>query len=128
MRTQAVSAGFYHSDVWQKDYPKIQLRTIRELLDGKEFELPPHPSVYQADERVRRPQGLAGKNGRGCVVRGRSDYAVDGLSTESSMVSSSRSGHSLRSLCSARNLVPLPGIIVIRASLCLDISVTTVAL
>ena len=57
MRTQAVSAGFNHSDVWQKDYPKIQLRTIRELLDGKEFELPPHPSVYQAAERVRRPQG-----------------------------------------------------------------------
>ena len=57
MRTEAVSAGFYHSDVWQKDYPKIQLRTIEELLAGKEFELPPHPSVYQAAERVRRPQG-----------------------------------------------------------------------
>ena len=57
MRTEAVSAGFYHSDVWQKDYPKIQLRTIAELLDGKDFELPPHPSVYQAAERVRRPQG-----------------------------------------------------------------------
>ena len=57
MRTEAVSAGFYHSDVWQKDYPKIQLRTIAELLDGNEFELPPHPSVYQAAERVRRPQG-----------------------------------------------------------------------
>ena len=57
MRTEAVSAGFYHSEVWQKDYPKIQLRTIEELLAGKDFELPPHPSVYQAAERVRRPQG-----------------------------------------------------------------------
>ncbi len=57
MRTEAVSAGFYHSDVWQKDYPKIQLHTIAELLDGNEFELPPHPSTYQAAERVRRPQG-----------------------------------------------------------------------
>ena len=57
MRTEAVSAGFYHSDVWQKDYPKIQLRTIAELLDGNDFELPPHPSVYQAAQRVRRPQG-----------------------------------------------------------------------
>ena len=57
MRTEAVSAGFYHSEVWQKDYPKIQLRTIAELLAGNEFELPPHPSVYQAAERVRRPQG-----------------------------------------------------------------------
>ena len=25
MRTEAVSAGFYHSDIWQRDYPKIQL-------------------------------------------------------------------------------------------------------
>ena len=57
MRTEAVSAGFYHSDVWQKDYPKIQLRTIADLLDGNDFELPPHPSVYQAAQRVRRPQG-----------------------------------------------------------------------
>ena len=57
MRTEAVSAGFYHSAVWQKDYPKIQLHTIAELLDGNEFELPPHPSTYQAAERVRRPQG-----------------------------------------------------------------------
>ena len=57
MRTEAVSAGFYHSEVWQKDYPKIQLRTIAELLAGERFELPPHPSVYQAAERVRRPQG-----------------------------------------------------------------------
>ena len=57
MRAEAVSAGFYHSDVWQKDYPRIQLRTIRELLDGDEFELPPHPSAYQDAERDRRPQG-----------------------------------------------------------------------
>ena len=44
MRTEAVSAGFYHSSVWQKDFPKIQIRTIAELLDGKAFEVPPHPS------------------------------------------------------------------------------------
>ena len=34
MRTEAVSAGFYRSDVWQRDYPKIQLRTVSELLAG----------------------------------------------------------------------------------------------
>ena len=37
MRTEAVSAGFYHSDLWQKDYPKIQLRTVVELLAGQDF-------------------------------------------------------------------------------------------
>ncbi len=57
MRTEAVSAGFYYSAVWQKDFPKIQIRTIGELLDGKVFEVPPHPSMYQAAERVRRADG-----------------------------------------------------------------------
>ena len=56
MRTEAVSAGFYHSAVWQKDFPKIQIRTIGELLDGKVFEVPPHPSMYQAAERVQRTE------------------------------------------------------------------------
>ena len=37
--------------------PKIQIRTIAELLDGKSFEVPPHPSMYQAAERVRRSAG-----------------------------------------------------------------------
>ena len=57
MRTEAVSAGFYHSEVWQRDYPKIQMRTIEDLLSGNTFELPPHPSMYQAAQRVRRPEG-----------------------------------------------------------------------
>ena len=57
MRTEAVSAGFYHSSVWQRDFPKIQIRTIEELLSGNEFEVPPHPSMYQAAERVRRSAG-----------------------------------------------------------------------
>ena len=57
MRTEAVSAGFYHSDVWRKDYPKIQIRTVGELLQGRGFELPPHPSMYQAAERVQHTEG-----------------------------------------------------------------------
>ncbi len=63
MRTEAVSAGFYHSDVWQRDYPKIQLRTIAELLEGNTFDLPPHPSMYQAAQRVRRAEGRQGRMG-----------------------------------------------------------------
>ena len=63
VRTEAVSAGFYHSDVWQRDYPKIQLRTIAELLAGNTFDLPPHPSMYQAAQRVRRSEGRQGRMG-----------------------------------------------------------------
>ena len=57
MRTEAVSAGFYHSEVWQRDYPKIQIRTIEDLLSGNTFDIPPHPSMYQAAQRVHRPEG-----------------------------------------------------------------------
>ena len=57
MRTEAVSAGFYRSEVWQRDFPKVQVRTVAELLDGRGFELPPHPSMYQAAQRVERPEG-----------------------------------------------------------------------
>ena len=57
MRAEAVSAGFYHSETWQRDYPKIQIRTIADLLTGAAFDIPPHPSMYQPAQRVRRPEG-----------------------------------------------------------------------
>jgi len=41
MQTEAVSAGFYHSPGWNKDYPKIQILTIEELLHGKTVDMPP---------------------------------------------------------------------------------------
>ena len=62
MRAEAASGGLYHSDVWQRDFPKIQLRTIGEMLAGRlnggqGFDLPPRPAAYQPAQRVRRPQG-----------------------------------------------------------------------
>ena len=57
MRAEAVSAGFHHSDLWQRNYPKLQICTIGELLEGKPFEIPTHPSMYQAAQRVRPAQG-----------------------------------------------------------------------
>ena len=41
MQTEAVSAGFYHSPGWSKDYPKIQILTVEELLQGKTVDMPP---------------------------------------------------------------------------------------
>ena len=61
MRAEAVSAGFYHSDVWQEDYPKIQIRTIGELLQGSTFDLPYHPSMYEPAQRIHRPEGRQSK-------------------------------------------------------------------
>ena len=60
MRAEAASAGFYHSEIWQRDYPRMQIRTISELLEGRAFDIPPHPSMYQPAQRVRRPEGRQG--------------------------------------------------------------------
>ena len=57
MRTEAASGGFFHSELWERDFPKIQLRTVAEMLAGQGFELPPTPSAYQPAQRVRRSQG-----------------------------------------------------------------------
>jgi site-specific DNA-methyltransferase (adenine-specific) len=57
MQTEAASGGFFHSDIWGRDFPKIQLRTVRELLEGVSFDLPPRQPMYQAAERVRRSEG-----------------------------------------------------------------------
>ena len=57
MRTEAASAGFYHSEIWQRDYPRMQIRTIAELLEGQDFDIPQHASMYQPAQRVRRPEG-----------------------------------------------------------------------
>ncbi len=40
MRELANHSGDYESPIWNKAFPKIQIRTIGELFDGKLFELP----------------------------------------------------------------------------------------
>ncbi len=57
MGAEAASAGFYHSDIWQRDYPRMQIRTVAELLAGNEFDIPYAPSMYQPAQRVQRPEG-----------------------------------------------------------------------
>ena len=45
MKTEAVTAGFYESALWGKKYPKLQLLTVAELLDGRKIEMPPIKQV-----------------------------------------------------------------------------------
>jgi site-specific DNA-methyltransferase (adenine-specific) len=52
MVTEAVTAGFYHSPVWQKDYPSIQILTIEELLAGKKLEMPPQHGTFKQAPRA----------------------------------------------------------------------------
>lgn len=40
MNELAIHSGDYESPIWHKKFPKIQIRTVGELFDGKNFELP----------------------------------------------------------------------------------------
>ncbi|MDP2937492.1 MAG: restriction endonuclease [Dehalococcoidia bacterium] len=58
MRTEAVSAGFYHSDLWKEDYPRIQICTIEDLLAGKLPKLPRHAlGGFSKAERIKQEEG-----------------------------------------------------------------------
>ena len=60
MRSEEASGGFYQSDLWRRDFPKIQLRTIGQLLAGQGFDLPPRQPSYQPAPRVRTAAGEQG--------------------------------------------------------------------
>lgn len=47
MREEAAAAGLYHSPGWGKDYPRIQLLTVQELLDGATAKLPPASVTFK---------------------------------------------------------------------------------
>ncbi len=53
MLTEALSAGYYHSPWWNRDYHKMQIRTIEELLAGERFEMPPTNITLAQAQRVK---------------------------------------------------------------------------
>lgn len=55
MRNEAASAGFYESP-WGK-HPRLQMRTIRELLDGKGIDYPHVTGANVTHRRAQRAQG-----------------------------------------------------------------------
>jgi DNA modification methylase len=59
MRLEADTAGIFHSELWNRDYARIQLLSIRELLEeNRKPDLPPFViSTYQQAERVK-PKGV----------------------------------------------------------------------
>lgn len=64
MSKEAVTSGFYTSPLWKQDYPRIQIITIKDLLEGSLPQLPPSTSgAYKKAQRVRPPgpeQGTLG--------------------------------------------------------------------
>jgi site-specific DNA-methyltransferase (adenine-specific) len=61
MQTEAVSAGFYHSPGWNKDYPKIQILTIEELLHGKAVDMPPQTQTNVTFAKAPKVSKKAGE-------------------------------------------------------------------
>jgi DNA modification methylase len=57
MRTEAASAGFFWSDGWLENYPRLQILTIADLLDGKQIVMPPIGQVNRTFKRARRVTG-----------------------------------------------------------------------
>lgn len=53
MNKEALSAGYYHSSGWNKNYPSIQILTIVELLRGAEVQMPPQHGTFKQAQRVR---------------------------------------------------------------------------
>lgn len=40
MKAEAASAGFYESEFWKKKFPRVQIITVEEMLDGKRPDMP----------------------------------------------------------------------------------------
>jgi site-specific DNA-methyltransferase (adenine-specific) len=53
MEKEAVAAGFYHNPLVKRDFPKIQILTIEELLNGAEPKLPIVRGTFKQAERVK---------------------------------------------------------------------------
>jgi site-specific DNA-methyltransferase (adenine-specific) len=54
MLTEAASGGFYHSPGWNRDYPRIQILTIEELLHNAEVKMPPQFGTFKQAQRVQQ--------------------------------------------------------------------------
>ena len=53
MVQECISCGFYHSETWGKDYPKMQILTIEDLFNGKEIEMPPIKTTFKKAQKEK---------------------------------------------------------------------------
>jgi site-specific DNA-methyltransferase (adenine-specific) len=53
MQTAAASAGFYRSPGWDRDYPRLQILTIADLLSGAEIKMPPASITFKPAGKVK---------------------------------------------------------------------------
>lgn len=58
MEAEAAAAGFYHSPGWKRDYPKLQILTIADLLNGADVKMPPASITFK---QAQKEQGEGGE-------------------------------------------------------------------
>jgi len=57
MRTEAAGAGFYHSPGWSKNYPRLQILTVADLLAGRGIDMPPLGQVSATFKKAPKARG-----------------------------------------------------------------------
>ncbi len=56
MRAEATAAGFCRSEQWGRDYPRLQLLTVDDLLAGRaRLEMPPTAQTFKEARREKGP-------------------------------------------------------------------------
>ena len=56
MNTEAVSTGFYESKGWNMRFAKIQILTIKQLLEGAEVQMPPSHDTFKKAQKIIKEQ------------------------------------------------------------------------
>jgi DNA modification methylase len=57
MKAEAASAGFYDSPGWKKKFPRLQILTIEELLDGKKIDYPQTNVTFKKAPKAKEKAG-----------------------------------------------------------------------
>jgi hypothetical protein len=74
MRTEAASAGFYESPGWGQKYPRMQLLTIQELLDGKAVQMPPQRQLSRTFKKAPKVKAKPGAEQLSLAAEDAPDY------------------------------------------------------
>ncbi len=62
MKKETVAAGFYHSPGWNRDYPRLQILTVSDLLTGERVQMPPTGVTFKQAQKVEpKPEVEQGK-------------------------------------------------------------------
>lgn len=54
MQKEALSAGFYTSDLWQQKYPRLQIISVEDLLNHKSIQMPSPYNIFRQAERINK--------------------------------------------------------------------------